>query len=51
MSKKDWETNGYIDGIPIYCPSFDITCPYCCKNGLCHLINPENECDEWFEDY
>ena len=46
MAKNDWETDGTRDGKPIYCPSNDFDCPYYGK-GLCHIAEPEEECDEF----
>ena len=47
MTKNDWETDGTRDGKPIYCPSNDFDCPYYGK-GLCHIAEPEEECDEFY---
>ena len=49
MAKKDWETDGTRDGKPIYCPSDDFECPYY-GEGLCHIAEPEEECDDFYFD-
>lgn len=50
MSKKDWETNGLDErGEPIYCPLRDVSCPYLDYDGLCHIANPEDECDDFWD--
>ena len=49
MAKKDWETDGTRDGEPIYCLANEFDCPYYGK-GLCHIANPEEECDEFYFD-
>lgn len=53
----DYETNGYLGDIPLYCPSDDSSCPYLDKNGMCRISDPLNNCtdfgDYWdsYEDY
>lgn len=48
MSKKDWETDGYRNGEPVYCPvnAYD-DCPYCDRQGLCHIADPVADCDDF----
>ena len=53
MAKNDWETDGTRDGKLIVCSVNAIDCPYY-GNGLCHIANPEEECDEFYfeeDDY
>ena len=33
----------------IACPTFDLECPYCSRDGECGIENPERECDEMGE--
>ncbi len=47
MGRLDFETDGTRDGEPIYCPSNDFDCPYY-GEGLCHIAEPEEECDEFY---
>lgn len=48
MSKKDWETDGYRNGDPIYCPVNAYgDCPYCDQCNLCHIADPMTDCDDW----
>ena len=48
MSKKDWETDGYRNGDPIYCPVNAYgDCPYCDQCNLCHIADPVEECDDF----
>ena len=48
MSKKNWETDGYRDGDPIYCPVNAYgDCPYCDQCNLCHIADPMTDCDDW----
>lgn len=32
----------------IYCPLYDMDCPYCTKDGVCEIGNPMEECDEYY---
>lgn len=47
MSKKDFETNGTRNGLNVFCPIADMTCPYCDKDGLCHISDPLEECSDF----
>ena len=48
MSKKDWETDGYHDGYPIYCPVNAYgDCPYCDQCNMCHVADPIEDCDDF----
>lgn len=48
MSKKDWETNGYRNGDPIYCPVNAYgECPYCDQCNMCHVADPIEDCDDF----
>ena len=31
-----------------YCPTYDLSCPYCTKLGKCRLENPVEECDDYY---
>jgi len=31
-----------------YCPTYDLSCPYCTKLGKCRLENPQVECDDYY---
>lgn len=45
----DFETNGYHNGQPVYCPvnCTASDCPYCDSHGLCHLAAPFDDCDDF----
>lgn len=48
MSKIDWETNGYRNGDPIFCPVNAYgDCPYCDQCNLCHIADPVEECSDF----
>ena len=48
MSKKDWETDGTRNGQKIFCPVNPYTdCPYCDKEGVCHIADPIEDCDDF----
>lgn len=48
MAKKDWETNGYRNGDPIYCPVNAYgECPYCDQCNMCHAADPIEDCDDF----
>ena len=47
MSKKDFETDGTRNGLNVFCPIADMTCPYCDKDGLCHISDPLEECSDF----
>ena len=48
MSKKDWETDGYRNGDPVYCPVNAYgDCPYCDQCNMCHIADPMTDCDDW----
>ena len=48
MSKKDWETDGYHDGYPIYCPVNAYgDCPYCDQCNMCHVKDPVEDCEDF----
>lgn len=48
MAKKDWETDGKHNGEKIFCPvnAYD-DCPYCDEEGVCHIADPVNECEDF----
>ena len=48
MAKKDWETDGYRNGDPIYCPVNAYgECPYCDQCNMCHVADPIEDCDDF----
>lgn len=48
MSTKDFETNGYHNGDPIYCPVNAYgDCPYCDQCNLCHIADPIEDCADF----
>lgn len=48
VNKKDWETDGYHNGDPVYCPSmFMGDCPYCDQCNMCHIADPIKDCDDF----
>ena len=48
MSKKDWETDGYRNGDPIYCPVNAYgDCPYCDQCNMCHVADSIEDCDDF----
>lgn len=47
MSREDFESNGTHCGYPVYCPNEDITCPYIDEEGLCHISDSIEECDDF----
>ena len=48
MSKKDWETDGTRNGQKVFCPVNAYTdCPYCDKEGVCHIADPIEDCDDF----
>ena len=48
MSKKDWETDGYRNGDPIYCPVNAYgECTYCDQCNMCHIADPIEDCDDF----
>ena len=52
MAREDWETDGTRKGYTVYCPSFAVgDCPYCDKNGICHIHDPLEECSDFGEYY
>lgn len=38
--------DGTHNGEVIYCPVNAWDCP-CCKNGVCYIADPINECDDF----
>ena len=52
MSKKDWETDGYHDGYPVYCPANAYgDCPYCDQCNMCHIKDPVEDCEDFASCY
>lgn len=52
MSKKNWETDGYRNGDPIYCPVNAYgDCPYCDQMDMCHIADPMVECADFGSFY
>lgn len=57
MSMKVYETDGTHNGLNVFCPTCDMTCPYCDKEGLCRISDPMEECADFgayyisWEDY
>ena len=48
MAKKDWETDGARNGYTIFCPVDAYgDCPYCDHEGICHIADPVEECDDF----
>ncbi len=47
MSMKYFETDGTRNGLNVYCPICDATCPYCDENGLCRITDPLEECSDF----
>jgi len=40
---------GTYNGKTTYCPDYeDGSCPYCDKEGICHIDDPFEDCDDWF---
>lgn len=38
---------GTYNGELTYCPVNGWDCPYCDKNGVCHVDDPCEDCDDW----
>lgn len=39
---------GTYNGELTYCPVNAYgDCPYCGKDGVCHIDNPQEDCDDW----
>lgn len=51
MSMKYFETDGTRNGLNVFCPTCDMTCPYCDKEGLCRISDPLEECSDFGEYY
>lgn len=47
MSIKIFETDGTRNGLNVFCPICDTTCPYCDKDGLCRISDPLEECTDF----
>lgn len=49
MDTSAFETNGYHNGSPVYCPvnCTPDECLQCDGNGLCHLAEPFTDCDDF----
>ena len=48
MSQKDWHTDGYRNGDPVYCPVNAYgDCPYCDQRNLCHIEDPIEDCEDF----
>ena len=43
-----WETDGTHNGYTVFCPTCAYgDCPYCDQEGICHIANPVEECDDF----
>ena len=42
--------NGTMNGQNTYCPVNGLDCPYY-KNGVCHIDDPFEDCDDWYAMY
>lgn len=43
-----WETDGYHDGYPVYCPVNAYgDCPYCDQCNMCHIKDPVEDCEDF----
>ena len=47
MSKKDFETDGRHNGKWVFCPTGGYGCPYCDSEGICHIADPIEDCDDF----
>ena len=47
--KRDIEQGTY-EGMPTYCPTNAVECPYY-KHGICHIDDPFQDCDDWCSCY
>lgn len=47
MSMKYFETDGTRNGLNVYCPICDTTCPYCDEDGRCRITDPLEECSDF----
>lgn len=47
-----WETDGTRNGYTVYCPTCAYgDCPYCDQEGICHIADPVEECDDFGSYY
>ena len=46
--RKNWETDGYRNGQPVYCPfNAYCDCLYCDSDYLCHIADPVEDCTDF----
>ena len=45
--KKRNAKEGTYNGVLTYCPVNGWDCPYCDKNLVCHIEDPQEDCDDW----
>lgn len=49
MKEPDYVFAKGEDGsMEIYCPTDDISCPYCAEKGLCTMKDPWDNCDDYY---
>ncbi len=52
MKNYFFETTGYLNGSPVYCPLNAYgDCPYCDKHGHCRITDPVANCDDFAADF